>query len=159
MYKEWAKKNKPEWPSVIVSLLWLLLGLFICVKAVGLEVGRINSPGPGFMPFVEGAALICLSVLLLAGEYWSAGEKGRVTLKMQRVPRLLAVAAVLLFYGLLLEWIGFVLVTAGALLALLRIIKPVKWVKSILISVVATFIIYMVLVRFLSVRLPEGIFF
>ena len=72
-------------------------------------------------------------------------------------PALLVVLGALLSYLLLLETVGFVLVTFVFLLLLFRLGK-IGWIKSCAWAVVATSLAYALFRLWLKVQLPRGFF-
>jgi len=89
--------------EVIGSLFWMAVGIFFALGGVKLNLGTFRNPGAGFLPTIMGLVLVFFSFLTLV--------KGliRPIRPISRIPwrrHALAVASVF-FYGLLLDYIGF----------------------------------------------------
>ena len=41
----------------LVGLIWLILGIGICIGSTRLRLGKFSNPGPGFMPFLAGVIM------------------------------------------------------------------------------------------------------
>jgi putative tricarboxylic transport membrane protein len=144
----------------VSGLVWLCVGLFVTIGSVSsLEVGSLSSPAPGLFPFVAGAVLSLLSLAILIkaafvkekrslGELWGGSNWLGV---------FYAVGS-LLIYSILLEWVGFVIMTASLLLFLFRAIEPQKWKMAIGLAISSSVGFYLLFDRVLQVLLPKGIF-
>ena len=44
----------------IGGLIWLVLGIAMCIESVELGLGKIRVPGAGFLPFLSGVLLAIL---------------------------------------------------------------------------------------------------
>jgi putative tricarboxylic transport membrane protein len=115
--------------------------------------------GPSFMPTLVSVALgICGAGVLF---------KARSIPETQRMPgwsetdlagaiRIAVVAGAVAVYNLLLEPLGYVIVTFAFLVFLLRYLK-VSWFLNLIISVIATVSTYVLFVIWLKVVLPMGL--
>jgi len=56
-----------------------LVALFTLLQSVRLDVGSVTRPGPGFFPLVLAAALLTVSMALLAGAWRGARPATRPT--------------------------------------------------------------------------------
>jgi hypothetical protein len=72
--------------------------------------------------------------------------------------KVLYTIAILFVYALLLESVGFLLITLLLFIFLFRKIEPQKWKLVIGLSVLASFGAYLIFDRILQVQLPRGLF-
>ena len=90
----------------------MLSGVFFVLVAAGFYVGSRNlgmgtnfQPGPGYMPTIIAALMLCLGILLLAQDFWS--ETQSEAWVAPKVRPFLAVAGIIGF-ALLIERVGFI---------------------------------------------------
>ena len=136
------------------ALFWLAISIFVSVEGFSLKLGSLNRPGPGFFPFWGGLVLGFLSLILLVS---ALKKRGTITLSGIRWPKLLLVAAALLGYLLLLEKLGFVIVTFLFLLLLFRL-EDKGWVWSVASSALGAVSCYALFKLWLKTQLPAGPF-
>ena len=106
------------------------------------------------MPFTLGISLLLLSlvVFLVPGEKPKAAEWNREALK-----RNLFILAGLLIYMLLFKPLGFYLATFLLLVYLMKLSGEKGLKRSVVISFVTVFLIYIVFYRLLVIPFPQGI--
>jgi len=93
--------------EVVGGLFWMAVGLFFALAGVKLNVGTLTNPGPGFFPMIIALILIFSGLLTLAkGLIRSVRPVSGISWKQQA----LATASVF-FYGLLLDFFGFLIST------------------------------------------------
>jgi hypothetical protein len=125
----------------------------VCLEAVRLEVGSALAPEPGFFPFLAGALLIALGVLL-AGQALRPARTPDTRARRDRLaPPALVVAALVAYVGLL-PWAGYPLITTLVLLATLRA-QDTRWPPAVAASVLLSLGSYFLFVQ-LGVPLPAG---
>jgi putative tricarboxylic transport membrane protein len=147
------------------GLIWVLLGIGICIGSIKLKVGDFHTPGAGFLPFFSGALLAIFGLVLMLSAIFSQTMKERRMLHQseslqQRWGRFLnpLLTVVILFgYILLLNPLGFLLTTFICLLLLFKLSEPRRWVTPILLSVVTAFLSYLVFSVWLQCQLPKGV--
>jgi putative tricarboxylic transport membrane protein len=140
-------------PDRISGATIALLGLLLIYVASPLPVGKLNAPDAGFFPVILSAMLTGLGVVLFANSFRSQ------PFSLEMTPRTLSVvacAAVLLLYALLVNSIGFLICTVSVLLVLMRAYGGLSWRKSLLIGVPAVLAAYLGFNE-LGVPLPRGI--
>jgi hypothetical protein len=84
-----------------------------------------------------------------------AGKKNREEINMRKV---LFVLAGILIYALLLETLGFVLLTFALLVFILGYLEKKGWVYATLVSLLITSASYLLFQTWLKTQLPLGIF-
>jgi putative tricarboxylic transport membrane protein len=139
------------------SIFWLVLSIGVCIRAYQLGMGSMHNPGPGFLFFWCGVILGGLSLLVLVPAFKGpipGGEKkafGNVNWR-----KVVAVIAGLVGYGLLLEWIGFLISTALFIGFLLTSIEAKRWAVVITVALASTALTYLLFEILLQARLPRG---
>ena len=123
-----------------------------------LPVGSFANPGAGFLPLSVGVLMFLLSLLLFVQSF-SKGE-GRIKTLLAKggTGRVLLILLSLIFYGLFLEKLGFILMTFLLMGFLLLAIGKVKRSLVIFLSLVSSLGCYGVFQLWLNVQLPKGIF-
>lgn len=145
------------------SLFWMGFGVLFLIGAWQQGLIREGVPGPGFLPFICGIALIllCLIVLipaLVAGK----NENGKVREQEKFFPekgsrrRIAWGLAALVAYGVGLPYLGFLPTTFFFILFTLRLMEPQKWIWVFPLSLSTALLTYM-LFDALDVFLPQGI--
>jgi len=125
--------------------------------AYQLGIGKLRSPGPGLMPFIVGGFLFLLSCFLLMVTLFRKAFREESVEEQRGVNfrKLAIVVASLVLYGLLLERLGFLVVTFLLLFFLfwgMGIRRGSALVAS-LITVLATYFVF----TYLGLRFPPGI--
>jgi uncharacterized membrane protein YfcA len=145
----------------VSSLFWMGFGaaFFIASWQSGLITQGI--PGAGFFPFICGAVLIGLSLIILISSFGS-GKKDENAGEEKFFPekggwqRLTCAMTALVAYGICLPYGGFILTTFLFMLFMLRIIEPQRWSRVFLISFSTAVLAYFLFAA-LEVQLPQGI--
>lgn len=117
--------------DLAAAVMFLLLGLSLCVSAVSLPAGIGTLPGPGFFPSVIGGLVVLLSALLLR-QAWTR-QAGRIEVSNGRV--LAGTAGLTLVYLLLWGSGGFIVRTLVFLVLLLRLFGE-RWRTSFAVGIV-----------------------
>jgi putative tricarboxylic transport membrane protein len=139
------------------AVLWVVFGMFAALCSYRLGIGSISRPGPGLYPFCLGViffiiASIILTQILIKTEAHEI-EKDK---KPSNFLKVIAASAVLFAYALLLEVLGYLLITFVALAVLFRI-GGYKKIFPILGYSAATVIITYLVFAYLGVRFPSGV--
>ena len=93
--------------EVVGGLFWMAVGLFFALGGVKLNVGTLNNPGPGFLPLIIALILTFSGLLTLTkGLIRSVRPVSGISWKQQAL-----VTASVFFYGLLLDFFGFLIST------------------------------------------------
>ncbi len=138
------------------GLFWFLLSVVVCFYARRLGLGHFRNPGPGFLFFWSGVVLCVLSLIVLFQTIKPA-DKEEKTFGNVSWAKVISVIFALVLYGLILEWLGFVLSTVFFMGFLLRSIEARRWYVVILVSVVSSLLTYALFELWLHARLPKGV--
>ncbi len=119
-------------------------------------LGTFSTPGPGFLPFLSGAAIALLAVVVFVQHT----PKKRETLKSlwahSRWVTVLTVMAALVAYTVALQTFGFLLDTFLLTAFLLRVMEPLGWHKVLAGALGATLSSYAIFQLWLEAQLPQG---
>ena len=118
-------------------------------------MGKWRHPGPGFFPFGLAIALILLSLALIFN-YWKKDSSPAPFWPERTWLRPLLGVAILIFYALVVDFIGFILTTFLFLVIWMWVIERLRWRTILSISVGTTVALYLIFNLFLEVPLPSG---
>lgn len=140
--------------DLISGVLLLALGVGVCVRAIGLDVGTATSPGPGFFPFLGGLTLSALAGLLAVRGWRGQGEARASGGALWRA---VALVGGLVAYTALLETAGFPLATTALGALVLMVLDSRNWLVATMASALLAAVSYLVFKVWLGVDLPPGI--
>ena len=122
-------------------------------------MGTLHQPGPGFLFFWIGiaTALLSLTVILMSFKKPSSAEVEQSIFEKGRLTKIVLVLLSLFFYALLVEWLGFLIVTLLFFVFLLGVIEKKGWLFAVLVSLVVTAASYLVFEKALQSQLPKGL--
>lgn len=144
------------------SIFWLILSVAICIHSYKLGLGSFHDPGPGFLFFWSGVVLGVLSMVILIptmkGNKEALKETQENIFENVKWMKIVSVLVSLVIYGLILEWLGFLISTVFFIAFLLGSIESKKWYIIVFVSIVSAFLSYALFELFLQARLPKGIF-
>lgn len=116
--------------------------------------------GPSFMPTLLSIALaVCGAGIVFQARYLPPTNRMPGWFAADRVGaiRIAVVAAAVAAYNLLLEPLGYLIVTFAFLVFMLFYLKAVSWFLNLIISLVATVGTYALFVIWLKIVLPMGL--
>lgn len=152
------------------GLLWLLLGIGVCLESTRLGLGRFQKPAAGFMPFLSGGVLaLCGAILLLYNLCkWlnkkRNNELGEVScrtnwMKFVRDWKNFLFTLLALFgYGLLLDVLGFSITTFLFLFFMFKLPETKRWFMPLVTAGIVVTVSYFLFVVWLGCQFPKGIF-
>ena len=147
------------------GLIWVGLGIALCIESAGLGLGKIRHPGAGFLPFLSGALLALLG-LSLALSNLSKRSAQNERARGQKIWEIgywegyglpLLVLLALLGYILVLNVLGFLLTTFLWLFFLFKLGDPKRWLMPFIAAISTVIISYLVFGVWLQLQLPKGI--
>ena len=147
------------------GLIWVLLGIGMCLGSTKLKLGDFHTPGAGFLPFFAGALLAAFGLILMLSTLFSQvreerdaeSRNGRAKRHWRRFLNPSLTMVILLGYILLLEPLGFLLTTFICLLLLFKLSEPRKWVTPVVLSGSTAILSYLVFSVWLQCQLPKGL--
>jgi putative tricarboxylic transport membrane protein len=125
---------------------WFLLSVFVSYQSYKLGMGSLRVPGPGFVFFWTA---------VIVGKPGEKEKEGAVLMKAG-AGKVIRVLIALFLFALLLEWVGFVIVTLLLMVFLLRVIEKKPWWLTLLTGVTITVAAYLVFETALQSNLPKG---
>lgn len=141
--------------SVIMGIILLGLGVFVCYEGIDLTLGRPSLPGPGFVPFLLGAILTSLSFFYLR-QSLRKKDDGKKTGTPLGFTRLFLAVGVMVLYALVVTWLGYILTTFLLFAIWLSLIERKRWVQTVSLACAAVVAVYFFNTLF-SIQLPAGL--
>jgi hypothetical protein len=144
--------------DLVSSMIWMALGALFTVGALQQGLMRKGVPGPGFLPFLSGLALIFISlfVLIPALRQREKETTSQFFPEPDSMKKLsLALVALFAFCFALLQ-IGYILTTFVFILFMTRIMEPRGWLTSVWVALLTSALSYF-LFSLLEVQLPKGL--
>ncbi len=144
--------------DLVSSIIWMALGGLFVAGALQHGLMRKGVPGPGFLPFFSGLALIFFSLFVLIPALSRREKPG--TAKFFPEPdsfrKLLFALVALLAFGTALEYGGYLLTTFLFMFFVARLMKPKGWRTTTIVALLTAVLSYMLFVVLLEVQLPKG---
>ena len=143
------------------GLIWLALGIGVCLMSVPLKFGRLQQPGPGFMPFFSGIVLGTFGLILtfsshVKGQTGGGGISDQKDSGKRNIGKLFLTSLALFSYILLFQPLGFFFTTFLFLFFLFKLAEPQKWVMPSVLSGGAVMLGYLIFSIWLKSQLPKG---
>ena len=142
--------------EVIPPLVWLMIGVIICFSSAGLRLGSWRHPGPGLFPFLIGCVILLLSMSLTIQQFLKKTQNGHIWPNPAGLKRIIAVFAMLVFYVLALEPLGFIPCTFLFFVAIFKSLGQKSWKYALLTGVTVAVLAYVVFQIWLKTNLPRG---
>ena len=144
------------------GLFWLIFSALVSYESHKLGLGSLHQPGPGFLFFWTGivTAILSLIVVWISLKKPSPGEAQEPVLGKGgkgHVSKIVLVLLALLLYALLMEPLGFLIVTLLFFLFLLGVVEKKRWFFAVLVSLIVTTVSYLVFETGLQSQLPKGL--
>ncbi len=142
------------------SIFWLVISGYVCVRSTKLGLGNVHNPGPGFLFFWSGVVLGVLSIIVMCTSLRKMKEDAQdheMPFGNVNWPKVISVIGSLMVYGLIIEWLGFLISTILLMGFLLSSIEAKKWYIVIGVSLATAFLSYALFELWLHTRLPKGI--
>jgi len=134
--------------------LFLLAGLGVMIESIRLTIGTPTNPQPGFFPFLGGAILIGLSLVLTIRAWLGIGKRPEPFGEVRRPAALVAGTGV---YVLILDPLGYVLATIPLGFLVLWILGVKSWQVLGSVSVGLSVVTYFLFAHLLGIELPPGL--
>ena len=145
-----------------MGVVWILLGTIISIWSSTFPFGGLESPGPGYLPFVLGVVLVILGIILLSTAMLQAEGVSRKPVKPlipagSGLTRIVLTLGSMALSAAVFESLGFVLTAFFLILFLTRTVRPQKWRVAIFYAFVTALSSFIVFRLLLKTSLPEGI--
>ena len=144
------------------SLVWLGVGIFICIGSLRLSLGEFHNPGPGFLSFFAGLVIMGLALVLhvrsrKARPDAKQGKSEPIWRDRQKGFKMILTVAALLAYAVAMNYLGFLISTFLFLAVLLKTIEPQRWSVALIGSLLASAAFYVIFEIGLRSQLPKGL--
>lgn len=143
----------------ISGSFWFIFSVIVSIESYRLGLGTLHQPGPGFLFFWASVFLGIMSLVILirAVEKKKAGEPEVSIFGKQNKTKIVLVLISLFLYALLMEKLGFILVTLLLFVFLLGVIEKKRWLFTIFVSIAVTVVAYLIFEIWLKSQLPKGL--
>lgn len=145
--------------NIVISFVFILLGILVLLNVSTyptISVGNEKLLGPAFFPGLLAMILIVLSILLILTNYKSTEQRSTGLFDSYSIKAYITMLG-LVVYILLLNVVGFLIMTPILLFALIRFYGVKEYPKLVITSLLITVFIYIVFKILLAVPLPLGI--
>jgi len=144
--------------NVILSAVFIGFGIFYAYLTANLPDRNLpNTLGSDFMPWVLVGCLLFLSLLLLIkAVFGGSSEQSDFSISPKEGFGVIFLTFCVFGYVKLMILIGFVSATPIFLALLMLITGSRKWKEIVLVSIFATFSIYLLFYKIFQVILPRG---
>ncbi len=136
------------------SIFFMLIGGFLAWKSIGLSLGSVRAPGPGFFPFILSLMLIGLALIIFFQALKQEPQPFEKGLRRRRVA--IALGAIIL-YAFVMEPVGYLISTFFLIFLLLKIMVKKAWWWGPGVACIVTLFSYVLFKVWLQVLLPDGI--
>jgi len=135
------------------ALFWLILSIFVALKAIQLGLGDFTSPGPGLMPLGAAFVMLVLSVLRCMSAYRYQEES-----RQERNLRMSSVVVVLLIIGYVVMFkpLGYILSGFIFWPLVIKLMGTKRWLWAVAWGIVMTWASYAFFGMVLGLSLPAG---
>lgn len=146
--------------EILISVVFMLVGIFIYLQAMNIKPLMKNELGSGYFPKVVAGTMIVLSILNLFLNLKKTHIEDENNTKSDLFGGLSTIALIGI-YSLLYQKVGFLIGTSIYLFLQILILAP-KEKRNIMlfaiISVVFSVFVYYLFTRIINMPLPKGIF-
>jgi putative tricarboxylic transport membrane protein len=136
----------------------VLIGLGFCIASSSLGLGEVHHPGPGFLPFLVGAALILLSAVILLPalrKKKGSNEEG-TTRGMGKYRKGGLILLALIFYNAALGVLGLGATTFLFVVFLMKGVEAQRWPRTIVTALCSAVGFYLIFQSWLRLDFPTG---
>ncbi|WP_120004054.1 tripartite tricarboxylate transporter TctB family protein [Nesterenkonia muleiensis] len=147
---------RDTWAHVLVVLVLAIIFAIALWSGYALGTGTFASPGTGLWPVLASSAGVVLSLLVLIHHTLSGKEKvipSNELFSDVSWRKVLVFSASVTAFLILYSLIGFLLSATLLIFVLLKYAFEARWALSIIMSIVAPLLLYVIFTELLSVRL------
>jgi hypothetical protein len=144
--------------DVASGIILMLLSLVMLLEARKLDVGSLNLPREGLLPFILAILLFILSSVLVGKSLKSKSERASSgkepgSWNLKRAGSVAGLLSMAFFF----ERLGYAVSAFGFLVFLLGVIEKQKWWLVFIVAFLTTLCSYLMLGSLLDSPLPKGI--
>ncbi len=142
---------------IAAGLLGLLIAAGYTVQASQLPYGTAAQPGAAIFPMIVGVAFMVISLITIWEAWRTTAVTGDFDLPIGADRRrLLLMIAILVAYVALLPWLGQVVASALFVIAMLRVLTALPWLRIVAYGLAIALLTYLFFGILLGVQLPRG---
>jgi putative tricarboxylic transport membrane protein len=143
----------------ISGFFWLFFSVVASIESYRLGLGTLHEPGPGFLFFWTGIAMVVMSiaVIIRAWGMLKAGEPSSSIFQKDNLLKIVFILLSLFLYAFFMEILGFILITLLLFLFLMGVIEKKRWYFTLFVSIAVTVIAYLLFETWLKSQLPRGL--
>ncbi len=144
--------------DLMSGIILMILSLVMLIEAGKLDIGSLNTPKEGLLPFILAILLFILSSVLVgrslrAKNESASSEKEPGGWNLKRIGSIVSLLGLAFFF----ERLGYVISTFAFLVFLLGVIERQKWWLVFTVALLTTLCSYLMLGSLLDSPLPKGI--
>lgn len=144
--------------DLIGGLFFLGVGILFAVYSRSVDIGTMEELGPGFLPLLAGILLSIMSTILIVKALFKKHEVGEPFFpECDSWKRVVMVVSSLFAYNLLLQPLGFILVTFLFVAFLVKCIFPQTWLRTFATATLSTAGAQIIFVKLLEINFPKGL--
>ena len=145
--------------DLVSSIIWMGLGGLFVIGALQQGLMRRGVPGPGFLPFFSGLALIFVSLFVLIPALVQREKAGGSDLFQERgsLRKFLLALVALFAFGVAMGYLGYLLTAFLFMIYTARLVEPKGWRTITLLALFTAVLSYLLFVVLLEVQLPKGL--
>lgn len=144
--------------GVIFSFFLVLVSIWIIVESYKLIIGSLKDPGPGFLPFFAGSLMLILVLVNLKKNFLSSKKSDWDISSCKNLLRVVSTLGVAIITAVFFEYLGYFVMGVFFLIMLMKVVNHEKWVRTLMITVFAMVMSYLIFIYILDVQLPLGLF-
>ena len=143
----------------ISGTFWFGFAVIVSIESHRMGLGTLHRPGPGFLFFWAGILLAFMSLIIMIRAWITQKQDGAGGLIFggQSLRKILLVLISVFLYVLLLEKLGFIVVTLLLFLFLMGVVEKKGWLLTIGTSLAVTVAAYLIFETALQSQLPKGL--
>lgn len=141
----------------ISSLVWVGIGLAVCLESIRLGPGVLSAPGPGLVPLGCGLIIETFGLIIFARTFRNVAEERKALWERgTHWGKLVSIPGALMGYAFLIDLLGFKLVTFLWVGVMCLTLGKMEWKATLLTSAVTMLLSYILFEYYLGVRFPRG---
>lgn len=139
------------------SVFFIFFAVFVVINSIGLGIGLMNNPQPGFFPFTASLSLLifCFALLAINFKNINSAIKPANLWKDLKWRKNIIIIIALILHSILLSVIGYIPATF-ALMIVLFTIEGMKTWPAIINSALAVFFSYGLFQYIFKIPLPRA---
>jgi len=137
-----------------LNLFWIAFGLGVAALSPRFTLIDVSGPGGGFLPLITGLIIALCGLLLLTSSAEDTGDRWPRASVWGRMGLIVAGLALI---AILMPTVGFILTVIPVMMVLMQAVERQSWLTVLVVSVIATLIVYYLFTHLLGTALPRGL--